>query len=138
MENNNDEENGMSPDPLIMGKGSMYPLVNPVAWMKCPPPSDKETMEVLMIDAANMFCVLNPVIATIMFFSWALIGIRIPVFFHGFWGFATLVFLFVVHYWLIKWYPCLKKINKFFALFLVKIIPVFISSVLCSGLISLS
>jgi hypothetical protein len=119
-----------------MEDGSMYPLINPVTWMKCPPPSDKETVEVWMIDAANTFCVLIPVIAVFMFFIRALTGIRIPVFLHDFFGFVTFVFLFAIHYLLIKWYTCLEKINKLFALFLIKIIPVFISFELSNRMIS--
>jgi hypothetical protein len=122
----------------IEKRGSWYPLLNPLVWVERPPPSGTATIEVLMFDVANMFCVFIPAIACILFFTWALTGIRIPIFLYGFWGFAARIFLYVIHYWLIKWYPYLQKINKSFALLSVKIIPVLVGLELSSRLITAS
>jgi hypothetical protein len=111
-------------------KELVSPLINPISWMKRPPPSDKEALEVLVFDAAHMFCVLCPIIAVILFFSKVLIDttfgyVRISKFYFD--SFATFLLLYGVHFLIIKWYLHLEKINKFFALFLAKIIPVFIA-----------
>jgi len=119
-------------DIQVEGEWLRYPFLHPFAWAKCPPPSGVPALEVLLLDAGTMYCVLVPIMVLIMFFLRIFTNIRIPVHLHGFWGFVTLFFLYVIHYWLIKWYPYLKRINKFFALFLVKIIPVFVAFELCS------
>jgi hypothetical protein len=111
---------------------SVSPLINPIVWMKRPPPLDKEVLEVLVFDAAHMFCILFPIIAIGLFFIKALTGIYIPKF--PFNHFFTFLLLYGVHFLIIKWYQHLEKINKFFALFLAKIIPVFIAFIFCNDM----
>jgi hypothetical protein len=127
-------EEAKSPEG-IEKRGAFYPLLNPLAWAKRTPPSGVPAIEVLAFDAGNMYLVLIPMIALVLIFFRMFTDIRIPVHHHRFWNFITLLFLYVIHYWLIKWYPYLKKINKFFALFLVKIIPLFVAFELCSRVI---
>ena len=119
-------------DFQVEGEWLRYPFLHPFSWVKCPPPSGMPAIEVLLLDGGTMHCVLVPINILIMFFLRVFTDIHISVHLHGFWGFAILFFLYVVHYWLIKWYPYIKRINKFFALFLVKIIPLSVAFEFCS------
>jgi hypothetical protein len=113
------------------------PLINPIVWMKQHPPSGKEALEVLVFDAAHMFCILCPIIAVTLFFSKVLIDILFgDVYIQKFYFFSssfTFLLLYGVHFLIIKWYSHLEKINKIFALFLAKIIPVFVAFMFCSN-----
>ena len=116
----------------IEEKGLFYPFLNPIAWVKHSPPSGASALEVLLVDAGNMYCVLIPITALIMFFFRIFTDIRIPAHYDDLSWFASYIFLYVIHFWLIKWYPYFKRINKFFALFLVKIIPLSVAFEFCS------
>jgi hypothetical protein len=125
-------EEAKSPEG-IEKRGELYPLFSPLTWAKRTPPSGVPAFEVLGHDVANMYCVLIPIIVLIMFFVRVFTDIRIPpVYFYGPKWLVICLFLYVIHYWLIKWHPCLKRINKFFALFLIKIIPIFVAFGFCS------
>jgi hypothetical protein len=113
------------------------PLISPIAWMKHPPTSNKKALEVLVFDAAHMFCILCPIIAVILFFLKVLIDIlfgyvHIPKIYFFSSSFTSLL-LYGVHFLIINWYPHVEKINKIFALFLAKIIPVFVAFMFCSN-----